>query len=240
MSKIIVSFSASGRENYPRAQLRLIKSIVDTGWTGGQLHRCFDGYCDQYSGVDIKLGEYPVTKAHGLCPHHSQTPYAFKPYLIQEAIEQGAEQIIWCDSTMILVADPQPLLDYAAVHGVCSFNNDGFPLKDWISDVACQRMGISEAELEGMKQIMSCAFVLDITNPTGRLIFNDWMALAIDGGAFQNNGSDRPGFRAHRHDQAVMSALINQYNVPILPYGQLCYDGLQQDYENVIFINKGL
>lgn len=238
MSKCIVSFSATGRECYPRAQLRLIKSIVDTGWTGGQLHRCFDGYCDEYAGTPIQLGSWPVSKIYGTSWQHADAPYQFKPFIIKEAHEQGYNQIIWCDSTIMMIADPQPLLDYAAVHGVCAFNNEGFPLADWISDTALETLGIKDPS--GIKQIMGCMVIFDLNNATGKVIFEDWIGLSMDGVSFQDNGSNREGFRAHRHDQAVLSGLLHLYDVPILPYGQLCYAEKQHEFDNVIFINKGL
>src|ERR1700721_228181 len=111
--KVIVSFSSHGRENYCAAQLKLIKSCKEAGWDGDYLMRSYDGYVDNYLGVDIKLGSYPVTKKYGLCNNHSEVPWGFKPNLIHEAIEAGYEQIIWCDSSIRMVKDIQPLLDIA-------------------------------------------------------------------------------------------------------------------------------
>ena len=80
--KIVVSFASKGRENYNKAQLGLIKSCVNAGWDGDYLIRSYDGYCDNYLGVDIKLGSYPITEKHGLCPNHAEIPWGFKPDII--------------------------------------------------------------------------------------------------------------------------------------------------------------
>jgi hypothetical protein len=243
--KIIVSFSSTGRENYPKAQLGLIKSCVNAKWDGDYLIRSLDGYCDNYLGVDILLGSYPVTERFGVCNNHAEIPWGFKPDLILEAIEKGYDKIIWCDSTIRMKKNPYELLEYAKYHGVCAFDNLGHPLKNWISDVALEHLHITEEELQAnnIPQIMACCIVFDVSNEIGRKVFIDWSLLSKDGACFQNYPSKREGFVVHRHDQAVLSGLLWKYKIPLLPYGKLVYPPHDSNFEygdDIYFVNKGV
>lgn len=223
MKKCIVSFSSHGRENYNQKLLGLIKSCKEAGWDGDYYLRSYDGYVDEYLGVKIKLGSYPVTERYGLCNNHSEIPYGFKPHMIQEAREQGYEQIIWCDSTIRMEKYPQFLIDYANDLGIAAHDNLGFPLYGWLNDYAQERLKISDENLKIVQQIMACQITFDFTNPKCVEIFDLWLSASRDGVSFQNYGSLRDGFKATRHDQAYLSGLLYNYEVPLLPYGKLVY-----------------
>src|ERR1700744_2486114 len=94
--KVLVSFFNHRRENYNKAALRLIRSFIDTGWNGEYLLRSSDGYIDEYLGVKILNGSYPISKDYGVCYNHDEAPYLFKPFIIQEALEAGFKRIVWC------------------------------------------------------------------------------------------------------------------------------------------------
>lgn len=237
--KVIVSFACKGREDYNKAQLRLVRSCALIPWDGDYIIRSLDGYCDEYSGIPILLGSYPSTSTN----NHAEIPYGFKPDIIQEAIEKGYTKIIWADSTIVMAKYPTKALQHASVHGVAAFHNLGHPLWAWISDNALRAQGITEDALRNIQQIMACCLVFDVGNRQGQKIFSEWYEASKDGQSFQNYGSDREGFKGHRHDQAVLSTLLWKYNVPLLPYGELIYEAHEftgeygNDFE---FINKGV
>lgn len=242
MSKVIVSFASSGREFYPKAQLRLIKSCVENKWEGDYLIRSLDGYVDRYEGVEIELGKYPNTIEFGECPAHVDVPFGFKPYIVLEALERGYEQIVWCDSTIVMSKDITELLNFAKQHGICAFDNLGFPLLNWVSDYQQDRIPLTDEELWEAKQIMACVIIFDFTNPITHGIFRRWVEASRDGVSFQNYGSKRRGFVATRHDQSFLSGLLHLHNVPLLPYGKVVYEPHDKDPfaygDDFYFINK--
>lgn len=242
--KVVVSWASMGRENYPAAQLRLIKSCVNAGWDGDYIMQSLDGYCDNYMGVPIELGRYPQSIKYPLHNNHAEIPYGFKPTLIQEAYEKGYEQIVWCDSTIRMAKNINPLLEIASERGVVAFDNLGHPLKNWISDIALQMLDITEEQLQDIKQIMACVIIFDLSNPVGMKIFTEWMTRAHDGFSFQNGyGSTRKGFVAPRHDQACLSGILWKHNIELLPYGKLVYpphDKTLEYGDDFYFINKGI
>lgn len=242
--KVIVSFASHARENYNKFLLGLIRSSNEAGWVdnGGEFYlRSFDGYVDEYLGAKIINGSYPVTEKYGLCNNHAEIPWGFKPNLILEAYEKGFTEIIWCDSKIRMIKYPEPLLKLASEIGVVAFNNWGYPLKNWISDLAQERLRITNAELEDMKQIMGCMIIFNLNNPKGLEALNFWLQASRDGVSFQNYGSTREGFIASRNDQSCLSGILYKLNIPIQPYGALCYPPYDttKEYGEPYFVNSG-
>jgi hypothetical protein len=161
-------------------------------------------------------------------------PYQFKPFAIQEALEAGYKQILWCDSTIRFMANPEPLWNQCAEHGILAWNNEGHPLKDWISDFAVTKL---RCDVTNMKQIMACCIMFDFTHPKTLKVFEQW----IDGstnGSFRNHTSRSETFKGSRHDQAYLSALLQMNDIPIQPYGALCYPHLTPPLPT--FVNWGV
>lgn len=219
--KCIVSFACKGRENYPKAQLRMVRSCAVLPWDGDYIIRCLDGDCDEYSGIPIILGSYPPPGD----ANHAERPYGFKVDIVKEAIDSGHSLVGWMDSTAVMVRYPRKTIAHAKQYGVAAFHNLGHDLWPWISDVALKQQELTEAVLRTMQQIMACVVFFDVSHPVGAKVFDEWYKASRDGCSFQNGyGSSREGFRAHRHDQAVLSCLLFKHNIPLLPYGLLVYE----------------
>lgn len=241
----IVSFSSQGRENYNAAMLRLISTSKECGYEGDFILHQFDGYVPDYRDVKITQGKsvyYPQPKLFQ-CYNHSEVPYLFKLAMIQLAREAGYNQVIWCDSTICMIKPPTELLNLAKEQGVVTFDNLGHPLFPWISDVALERLGISQVELKIVPQIMACVIIFDFSNDTANQVFDEWLKAAQDGVSFQNNGSTREGFKAHRHDQAVLSGILYKRGIMSQSYGDLVYEPNDTDFKfgnNFTFVNRGI
>lgn len=239
----IISYSSHGRENYNQAMLGLIRSLKDN-WSGDNILYSFDGYVDEYLRTKIRNChsiQTPQPKAW-VAHHHSECPYQFKPAIFQIAIEEGYQKVIWCDSTIRLKKDPMTLFEQSE-SGIVCFENLGHPLWNWISDDAQQQLGISNEDLKTIPQIMACVIMFDFTKVKARNIFDEWVVKARDGISFSNSGSTREGFKAHRHDQAVLSGLLWKNNIPLLSYGKLVYPPHDTDGEygtDIYFVNKGI
>lgn len=217
---VIVSFSSKGREDYNKGMLDLIKSTIDCGYDGDYLMYSLDGNVSNYLGIGIELGNGKMPSNDIFpCSPHNIVPYQFKIAMIQKAKDLGYTKIIWCDTSAKMNKDFTPLLDKAKRNGVVVFDNLGHPVWRWIADVACEKLGVSEDIIKSIPQIIAGIQVWDFSSPIANKIFNAWMERSLDGVSFQNNGSKREGFIAHRHDQAVLSIICWQNNIPFEPYG---------------------
>lgn len=223
MRRCLISYAKNGRERYEDALDRNKEQAI------------------KFIDNDVDINYYKKILPEGV-PEHSDVPYAFKPYLFKQMFDDGYEQVIWVDSTIMVVNDLNPMFDFLTKNGVLSFHNLGHPLKNWISDVALSELGITEEELKGIEQIMACVVGFDISNPVGKKVFDEWYLLAEKKEAFRNHSSNRNGFVAHRHDQACLSALLWKNKVKMLPYGNLVYEAHKDGYEGrkPYFLNKAI
>jgi len=220
MGEVIVSLSSTGRENYNEAQLGLIRSINRNARHYDTHLRSVDGYVDVYEQRQILLGDWPETKQWGKSWSHHNMPYQFKPFMVAEALELGYRKIIWCDSTIRVHQNPNPLWALAAEHGIVAWDNEGHPLEKYIPDHQLDYLGIDSAK--GMYQIMACCIVFDFDHPKTMPIFEKWIQGAKEN-CFHHNESKNPHYVSSRHDQALLSALMNINGIPVQPYGGLAY-----------------
>ena len=227
MKKVLVSTASKGREDYNKAQLNLIKSATNTNnvtrnWYDDYLIRSVDGYCDNYMGVKIELGQWPSTLKYGVSWQHADMPYQFKPFAIYEAYELGYTKILWCDSTIRILRNPDELWGKCAELGVLAWDNLGHPLSPYISDYAVSKLG--NPDVSEIKQIMACCMMFDFDNPKTLPLVEDWIEGSLNNSFHPSTeGSRRDGYKCNKHDQAYLSALMYKYDIEIQPYGDLAY-----------------
>lgn len=217
MKDVIVSYASVGREDYFSGQLKLIKSIKDSGWEADTLFYSDGGYCDNYLGYNIIL-DFPKQKKY-IGHRQSEIPYQFKYVAIQAAREMGYERIFWLDSSMRVVGNLSELFNESD-SGIVSFHNLGHDLYKFISDSATHNLLVSEEELKVIPQTWGGAIGFDFTKKGVDELFNEIFRQS-NIGSFSDGKSKREGFVAHRHDQAVNSVLFYKAGVSLLPYGKI-------------------
>ncbi len=213
----LVCFSSEGRENYNKGMLRLIDSAVEH-WKGDFLFYSPDHWLTQYKGITIYKG-LPDPEDMESFPH-SEMPYQFKYSLIQKACEIGYQRIVWLDTSMILNKDITPLFDSPTNEkGISVFHNLGHPLWKYISDDALNKLELTRENVGFIEQIWGGALMFDFTKKNCIDLFEQIKEFSING-SFKDSGSDCEGFVAHRHDQAVLSVLLNG-KCNMFPYGTI-------------------
>lgn len=216
MKDCLVSFSSKGRDDYNRSLLRLIDS-VKLHWKGDTLVYSPDHWLEEYQGIKIHKG-WPQPK--GVKSFiHSEMPYQFKTAMIQLALEQRYERIIWLDSSMQLKKDLTPLFDSKT--GITTFHNLGHDTWKYLSASAESMLQsyLIDKDLFSIPQIWGGAFALDFRKEGTKDFFERLKFFSVNG-SFLDSGSGRPGFITHRHDQSVMSVLLYG-KCDMLPYGQI-------------------
>lgn len=205
MKDCLVSFSSG--DYYNNKLLSLLDS-AKKHWRGDYLIYSLDHKMDNFNGIKIHKG---LPKG---CPSHQEIPYFFKFAIIEEAQSLGYERIVWLDTSMQLAKDITPLFGNK---GIGVFHNLGHELFKYISDDAMCILNISD--VSDIPQIWGGALFFDFTNKNTIILFNKIRDYAKMG-AFNNGGSVRKGFVAHRHDQAIMSVILhNKCN--LYPYGMI-------------------
>lgn len=196
MKPLIISIGVDGREKYSEKILKLEESLKY--WKGDiEIYKSFPEWCT----------------------NHYVVPYAFKYDLIKDAIKRGYRKIFWLDSSMRLIEERSiaDLLEQSKT-GVVAFDNLGHLLANYINDTAIKNLGIETTE--GVKQIWGGCTFWDFDKELPNIILSE-IFEQISKGSFNNDNTRRENFVAHRHDQAVLSVLLHNHNVELLPYGTL-------------------
>ncbi len=213
----VISFASKGREDYNKNLLHLIESTQEHFPDADLLLYSPDSDVREHRGVKIHEG-YPPG-----CPTHRDVPYAFKPYLFKEAYNQGYRKVLWMDSTMKFHRFPAQVLSYMSTNGVAAFHNVGHPLKHYMNNSAIEELGIES--LEDVEQIMACAIGMDLRHLHVHEIFENWINAQE---CYKDDDTKEVTalgdlYKAHRHDQSILSWFLHISRVELLPYGLLCY-----------------
>lgn len=213
--EIIISAAVDGRDKYSEIVKGLEGSIVDAGWRGDvEIYKSFPDW---------------------VIPHKS-IPYAFKYQFIRRKLHDGYEKIIWLDSTMRLMPGKN-ILDLLLDDdgdGVIGFDNIGHPLEFYINDTAIKNIGPFDIST---KQLWGGALIFDFETDTAFEVLDE-IIDQIMLGSFNDDNTDRPNFRGHRHDQAVLSAILDQMGIDLLPYGVIAAPKDVTDKTVIIYGDK--
>lgn len=215
---LIISFASKGREDYLKMAENLYRSVKEH-WKYDYLFYTMDGNRNEFEGMKITQINNIPQPSQWPCDTHSVTPYQFKFGMIDHAKELGYDKIIWCDSSISLSRGPLHLLDESN-KGVMAFHNLGHETIDYISDDCIEAINSNIEEVKASKQTWGGCIGFDFTKETAISIFYQIIAASLNG-AFNEGTSNREGFKAHRHDQSVMSVLFHRNGVKLYDYGNI-------------------
>jgi len=262
--RIICNFASKGREVYLKGSQRLLDSMNLAGIDADLLVCSPDSLPESQdvedNGRTIYLrNRMPTTKEFGECPPHTTHPYAFKSYIIQEARDMGYEKVMWADSSCVFLKDAEPYWHLASEIGVVTLDNPGCPEATWTADDCLEHMGCDPEFAKTFFEIDAYMIIFDFSvpsadpllwerfgytpsqGPIAHQLFTKYFEHSRDGicciGA---RGSTRPDFRAHRHDQSIISYFIKIYNIHPLNYGVWCYAGEVGTKFNPTFVKAGV
>lgn len=158
-------------------------------------------------------------------PNHTDIPYAFKPYAIKKVKDMGYKIVIWMDSPVYAIKNIDKFIEAITERCVLSFDNLGYTIGDYTSDACINHFNISRKEAFEKQMIMACLMGFDFTQTLANKIFNEYYQSAtaeIYGGSWTNEANQVSGdnrVKGHRHDQSVMSILLDKYNIkPLHPH----------------------
>lgn len=177
MSKQCVISFCNSNGNYRLAMERLRRSV----------EQHFDG---DFLGFD---GEESV----GAPPHH-ENQYAFKVHCWLKVIEMGYEQILWLDSSCVVVRDLKPVFD--KIYNIPGYiaQEAGHWLGNWCNDAFLEYYDLTREDAMKIPMIGNCGFLgLDMTT-IGDAFIREWKR-AMDDGIFKGSWEN------HRHDMSVSS-----------------------------------
>lgn len=215
MKKALISFASRGT-HFATMQKRLAKTAMEQGFDGDYLF---------FNNEAQLVG----------CPPHSEVPYAFKAYALQEAKKRGYELVLWADSSISIIR-PWAYIEHQIVKDGYLFMASGFNSGEWCSDAALKTLGITREESFNYPHLMACCMGFDLREPAAKAFLKRYLELAGDGvtfkGAYTNNNhevSTDDRVRGHRHDQTAASIIACKLGMENWLKHWLVYDEGEQD-----------
>jgi hypothetical protein len=125
-------------------------------------------------------------------PVHSEVPYAFKAFALQQAADAGADLLLWCDASILPVRSLEPLWKRIQHDGYW-FSQAGWSNYEWTADSAYQDLFpvLENEPIETARSfnrqiphVVATAFGLNLGHPKGRAFLEEYYRLASKSRAF--------------------------------------------------------
>lgn len=206
---------------YERGTQRLVDSLKKVGWDGDIL-TWNDWPSDKFGRGNV---------------------YTIKPAAFQEAIDKGYENILWLDSSVWAIRNPEPLFDIIREDGHY-FWKSGFWCSQVCHDKCLEYFGVDRDTAATYLDCYACMMGLNAKDETSKKFLDRWFQAAKDGvfeGSWHHDGqSGDPRFLFYRHDQSCASVILNKLGMYIHDpniYSDVYHNDLN---ESVIFVAQGM
>lgn len=201
---------------YPLGVDRLVGSLKQVGWQGAVL---------------TWKDEYPPGS-----PPHEANPYAFKLFALEEAQRQGHRYVLWCDSSVWALKNPEPIFSIIQNQGYYLWHFDHL-VSQWTNDATLQAFGTSREEARSMVMISANIMGFDFDSHIAKRFMSRYR-WAFGQGLFkgpwtrQEWDTEAPEYLGHRHDQSSASLIAHELGMNIEEWGINCqYD--EDDKERI-------
>jgi hypothetical protein len=159
-------------------------------------------------------------------PEHTEIPYAFKPYAINEIKKRGFEIIIWMDSPVYCIKSIDKFIEYININGFIFFDNLGYTIGDYTSDECLNNYSIRRDESFKHPMIMACLMGFNFKNHLATKLFNEYFKATQTYGNYEGDWTNESNqvskdnrVKGHRHDQSVMSIILAKEKIkPLHPH----------------------
>lgn len=182
--------------------------------------------------MDIRVIFFFFTEENNdLIPSQEDSPWGFKPVLLNYAKEKGYKYILWLDSNMICIRKPVTIFKKIIKNGYYISSSYTTKMGYWCSDIALENFGIDRETSFKITEVNPSYVGINIYNPIAIKLLNEWNKYALDGITFrgipqnyllsETNKNDRgivskdTRVKGHRHDQTALSYLVWKYKLKI-------------------------
>jgi len=147
-------------------------------------------------------------------PTHQEQPYAFKLAAIEQAWNDGHEQVLWVDSSGWAVNQVLPIFQGMDQTGHY-FWTSGFYTAQWTNDRTLNYFGVTREEARTMPMLYAIIMGFDFRHERTRRFFARWKQSMLDGqfaGHWKRQPEDTEAmdYEGHRHDQSCASIIAAQ------------------------------
>jgi hypothetical protein len=157
------------------------------------------------------------------CPPHRKSPFAFKPFCVEDAMLRGFETILWMDASVRVKAPLGRVFERIEKEGYLLFRED-HSVGEYCTDAALRPLGITREESFRLPSCWACVMGFNMRQERTREFLQQWQGLAMDGVTFPGpKWSGVRGFprtasadervKGHRWDQTAASVLALKFGM---------------------------
>lgn len=225
MKICILNFATRTNKTYMMGQRRLMSSLEKVEFKG-----------DVFTWTSEKQFN---------CPNHKDIPYAFKPYALKWARENGYDLALWLDASFWAIKNIDPVFNIIEKEGHL-MQNDGNRLGNWCHDNALEKYSINRDEAMSIKMFSAGCTGLNFHNDRSNQFLDMWLEAANDGFSFQGPHKYKPHevrdkrVVGHRHDMSIGTILAHKLDMKYQKAWSIFTYGRNLDYPDVYFICKGM
>ncbi len=179
--------------DFPRGLRYLIESLKTFGFDGHLLYR---------------MGGWPSIKRERL--KHADVPYAFKPFLFEEARDLGYKKILWLDAASIPVKSLAPIFAFLEERGCCFFASP-YQKDVQLREVLDRRYildSLHVSRLWGIKNLLTQVVGINMENPRASLLLDRWIEGAIAKVPFLDSSADQFAFSVLAADLGLLEGIL--------------------------------
>jgi len=243
--RLVVNFASIGRENYLIGSQRLLETM-EAANVDADLLICSPDLptsttVEENGRIVCLRKRMPISKEFGECPTHKEAPYAFKTFIIQEARDMGYTKILWADSSCVFLKDVETYWNLADETGVVLLDNPGCPEATWTADDCLEHMGCDPEFAKTFFEIDAFMMLFNFDYRVTNILFDKYFLHSRDGICLKGErGSKRLEFKAHRHDQSIVSYFAKVNNILPINYGAWSYAHEVGVHFNPTFVKCGI
>jgi len=149
-------------------------------------------------------------------PHHHVLNYVFKFKSLKKALDMGYKNVLWLDSSMYCIKPIDHVFDHIKNVGYAvtwsEFNN-----AQWTNDRTLEHFRLTRDEAEKTRHIYSGCFGINKNYKNFENFYSLYEnSLSFLQGNWNNsNNSESTDSRCcgHRHDQSILSLILNKLNM---------------------------
>jgi len=176
--------------------------------------------------------------------NHKDVPYYFKIAAFEWARKKGYTNILWVDSSVWAIRNPIPIFEVANSQGYWAFRS-GYNMAQSCNDAALKAANITRDEAEKINEYASGCICINLTNPTGKGLYQLWknyMDAGLSKGSREHdNQSTDKRFLFHRQDQSCLSIAMHKLNLTSQKdMDYIAYFGSEHNKDRVIFFIQGI
>jgi hypothetical protein len=232
----------------------IITTVAWGGWYSRGVARMIQEFARVSPGFELQAWVNVLPPgAHPLIENgYDYTGYAAKPWALKYALDSGADTVLLIDAAFFPIRRIHPLIDFISENGYYLCKN-GYKAGEWCSDMILAQIGTTRDHAMTIEEVSSYAVGISSHHEAAKRMATAWALWThepcVIAGPHTATGQQgrNPGFvstdervRGHRHDQSLLSLLVNQFGLDRFSERPQFTAYRGHETEETVLVNEGM